>query len=246
MNVKSKLLNNDSDSYKYKLGIETTSNICGISLIKDSIILEDMTIDASNEKGLSHSVILFTILKKLFEKYKINSNNISDIYVSNGPGSYTGIRIGVACALGLSFNTKINVYYVDTLTSLAYNAINKADFIFSMIDARVGRVYLSIFQNIGFKKILNDTIIDINSLIDNLNNKIKNTNVSFVFVGNGYTNYKEIFNNKLKINYTYLKNKDNDLKASSLIFCKGKKFTKAKLNYVIESKAEREYKNKNV
>lgn len=236
MNDKLKSLNN------YKLGIETTSNICGISLIKDNNILEDISVDASNEKSLSHSVLLFTTLKKIFDKYKICSNNISEIYVSNGPGSYTGIRIGVACALGLSFNTKIKVYYVDTLKSLAYNAINKADFIFSMIDARVDRVYLSIYQNKGFKKILNDTIIDINTLIDSLNSGILNKNISFVFVGNGFINYKNNFINNLKINYTYIKNEDNNLKASSLIFSKGEKSTKAKLNYVIDSKAEREYK----
>lgn len=240
MNEKLKLSNN------YKLGIETTSNICGISLIKDNNILEDISVDASNEKSLSHSVLLFTTLKKIFDKYKICSNNISEIYVSNGPGSYTGIRIGVACALGLSFDTKIKVYYVDTLKSLAYNAINKADFIFSMIDARADRVYLSIYQNKGFKKILSDRIIDINILIDSLNKNLINRNVSVVFVGNGFENYKNKFFDNLKINYIHMNNIDNNLRASSLIFCKGEKSNKAKLNYVIESKAEREYKNKNV
>ena len=216
------------------LAIETTSEICGVAVLNGGIVY-----DNNINNGFNHSITLFNNIDDGLKKSKLDMSNIDEIRVSNGPGSFTGIRIGVAAALGLSerYNTKIK--YVDTLDSLAYNVINKQDVIISMIDAKCDRVYISLYLSKSFKRVCNDFIINVNELCDNLNAKFKNKNISFALVGNGAANYSNIFKDKLDIDYKIFK-KESQLKASSLIFVEGKDNLIPDINYLVSSKAERE------
>lgn len=216
------------------LAIETTSEICGVAVLNGGIVY-----DNNINNGFNHSITLFNNIDNGLKKSKLDMSNIDEIRVSNGPGSFTGIRIGVAAALGLSerYNTKIK--YVDTLDSLAYNVINKQDVIISMIDAKCDRVYISLYLSKSFKRVCNDFIINVNELCDNLNAKFKNKNISFALVGSGAANYSSIFKDKLDIDYKIFK-KESQLKASSLIFVEGKDNLIPDINYLLSSKAERE------
>lgn len=216
------------------LAIETTSEICGVAVLNGGIVY-----DNNINNGFNHSITLFNNIDDGLKKSKLDMSNIDEIRVSNGPGSFTGIRIGVAAALGLSerYNTKIK--YVDTLDSLAYNVINKQDVIISMIDAKCDRVYISLYLSKSFKRVCNDFIINVNELCDNLNAKFKNKNISFALVGSGAVNYSSIFKDKLDIDYKIFK-KESQLKASSLIFVEGKDNLIPDINYLLSSKAEKE------
>ena len=100
------------------LCIETTSNICGVALIDGNKVLYEKNLDT----GLNHSITLFSNIQNALNKLNINISDIKLIKVSNGPGSFTGLRIGIAAALGLSKPYNTNIEYVDTLDSLAYNS----------------------------------------------------------------------------------------------------------------------------
>lgn len=221
----------------YTLGLDTTGKICGVALTKnDKVIFE-----SNNDLGLTHSVTLFPNIIKAIKKANINVKDIDMIKVSCGPGSFTGLRIGIAAALSLSAPHNIKVEYIDTLKSLAYNSIDKANYIISIMDAKAGRVYISIFDN-KLNKILKDQILDIDYIILLLNKYFTNKNVKFIFTGDAI----DIYKNKFKLlKCKYLLEKNNLQKASSLCFIKG---TVSKLpitNYLIASKAERERNAKN-
>ena len=224
-----------SDNSKRILTIETTSEICGVSIVEDNIILFENNIN----NGFNHSITLFDNIFNALKKCKIDMKDIDTIKVSNGPGSFTGIRIGVAAAIGLSEMYNTNIEYIDTLDSLAYNVHGKGDIIISMIDAKNNRVYSALYFSNGPKKIYNDFIINVYDLCNELNKNFKKTNICFSLVGSGAVNYKKIFDKELKIKYSILK-KQSSLKASSLAFVKGDKYNIPNINYLLSSKAERE------
>ena len=224
--------NNNS---KKILTIETTSEICGVSIVENNYILFENNIN----NGFNHSVTLFDNIFNALKKCKLNMEDIDIIKVSNGPGSFTGIRIGVAAAVGLSEINNTNIEYIDTLDSLAYNVNNKNDIIISMIDAKNDRVYISLYFSKNFKKICNDFIINIYDLCDELNKNFKSKNIIFSFVGSGAVNYKKIFDKALKIKYIIFK-QQSYLNASSLAFVRGDKYKIPNINYLLSSKAERE------
>ena len=217
------------------LTIETTSEICGVSLIKDNKVLYDNNIN----NGFNHSITLFNNIDNALKRNKFDMSKIDIIKVSNGPGSFTGIRIGVAAAIGLSekYNTKIE--YIDTLDSLAYNVIGKNDVIISMIDAKCDRAYISIYYSNCLKKISKDIIVNINEFCTEINKFFSNSKISFALVGSGATNYQTILKNNLTINYKIYKN-NSELKASSLAFVTGSNSLIPNINYLLSSKAERE------
>ena len=228
-----------SNNSKRILTIETTSEICGVSIVEDNCISFQNNIN----NGFNHSITLFDNIFNSLKKCKIDMKDIDTIKVSNGPGSFTGIRIGVAAAIGLSEMYNTNIEYIDTLDSLAYNVHGKGDIIISMIDAKNDRVYSALYYSNGFKKIYNDFIINVYDLCNELNKNFKKTNICFSIVGSGAVNYKKIFDKELKIKYSILK-KQSSLKASSLAFVKGKKYNIPNINYLLSSKAERERNDK--
>ena len=98
------------------LGIETSSDICSVSLYKNN----DFLYYNESNTSLKHSVTLFNMINDLINKTKIKIEDLDYIAVSNGPGSFTGLRIGVAAALGLSYKDNIKIKYINTLESLNY------------------------------------------------------------------------------------------------------------------------------
>ena len=106
------------------LAIDTSSKICGVAVKanKNRVVYNENT-------GYQHEEILFVKIEQCLKKAKVDIKDIQKIAVSNGPGSYTGLRIGVVCALGLSVNNNIPIVYIDTLAQLAYSLKEKYDYI---------------------------------------------------------------------------------------------------------------------
>ena len=84
---------------------------------------------AKQQSSLQHSVVLMTQIEEVFEKSKIRSENLNYICVAVGPGSFTGIRIGVAVSKGLSDTTNARIIPIDTLSLIAYNSTISPDYI---------------------------------------------------------------------------------------------------------------------
>lgn len=126
------------------LNIETATKNCSVSLAKDG---EMLILIELNEGQFSHAEKLHSIILEVLKKSHKEMDDIDAIAVSSGPGSYTGLRIGVSAAKGLCFSLDKPLISIPTLTSLA-NAIIIAngDMIIPLLDARRMEVYSAVFN----------------------------------------------------------------------------------------------------
>ena len=114
------------------LSIDTSSKICSVSILEDTtVILEKHTND---EK--THSQNLMPLIDELFKDTNLTLDNIDLLACSQGPGSFTGIRIGIATIKAFADAKNIPVVGVTSLESLAYN-ITESGLIVSLIDAKM-------------------------------------------------------------------------------------------------------------
>jgi len=145
----------------YILNIETATKNCSVALSKDGITLICKEIA---EEGYSHAERLHVFIEDVIKEAGINLKDLSAIAVSQGPGSYTGLRIGVSAAKGLCFALDIPLIAIDTLQSLASQVSVLSGMIVPMIDARRMEVYSAIFSP-TFEKLraVEAEIIDENS-----------------------------------------------------------------------------------
>jgi len=127
----------------YILNIETATMNCSVALAKDgkTILCKEMA-----EEGYSHAERLHVFIEAIIKESGISFQDISAIAVSQGPGSYTGLRIGVSAAKGLCYALGIPLIAVDTLQVLASQAKVSNGLIIPMIDARRMEVYSAIFN----------------------------------------------------------------------------------------------------
>jgi len=140
------------------LFIDTSSSFLNIALISDNNILFKHIEETKNDMS---SKIVDVIDKKLKE-LNISINEINKIFVVNGPGSFTGVRIGVTVAKVIAWALKIQVVPVSSLEFLASTSTNKK-YIVPMIDARRGNVFSAIYDS-NLNNILNDQMISLEEI----------------------------------------------------------------------------------
>ncbi len=133
----------------YILNIETATKNCSVALAKDGKTIVSKEIA---EEGYSHAERLHVFIEEIIKEAGIDFQDLSAVAVSQGPGSYTGLRIGVSAAKGLCFALDIPLIALDTLQVLASQAIVSDGLVIPMLDARRMEVYSAIF-NFNFDKI---------------------------------------------------------------------------------------------
>ena len=126
------------------LNIETATTNCSVSLSKDGEIL---VLKEDNSLDYSHAETLHLFIDEVFKVSNIEPSEIDAVAVSKGPGSYTGLRIGVSSAKGLCFALDKPLVAIDTLESLAHQVNVKEGFIVPMLDARRMEVYSAIYNS---------------------------------------------------------------------------------------------------
>lgn len=148
----------------YILNIETATKNCSVALAKDgkTILCKEIA-----EEGYSHAERLHVFIEAIIKDAGIALQDLSAIAVSQGPGSYTGLRIGVSAAKGLCYALDIPLIAVDTLQALAAQVTISIGLIIPMIDARRMEVYSAIFgPTLEKKREVLAQIIDDNSFED--------------------------------------------------------------------------------
>ncbi len=126
------------------VAIETSSAVGGVALLEDT----DTVAQHSFERGMRHGKELVPTLKSLFEKVGWDPRNDLDLVaVDVGPGSYTGLRVGVTCAKTLCYITGAQVVGVVSLDALAENAPDDASDVCAVIDAKRREVVYAAFYS---------------------------------------------------------------------------------------------------
>ena len=175
------------------LNIETATKNCSVSISKNGKIIACKQLA---EEGYSHAEKLHVFIEEILQENNLTVKDLNAIAVSQGPGSYTGLRIGVSSAKGLSYSLDIPMISVDTLESMA-NQIEAVDgLIIPMIDARRMEVFCAVFD--GNKNKIQPTeakILDENSFSE-FTEKV-------YFIGDSNEKAKEILK---KPNFVFLDN----------------------------------------
>ena len=144
----------------FLLHLETSTKVCSVALSKDGKLL---ALEELEEDGYSHGENLTLFIERVLEKGTISINDLNGISVASGPGSYTGLRIGVATAKGLCYSLNIPLIAIDSLSALAALVDSEARKC-AVIDARRMEVYNCFFDSEGNKlKEITADIIDENS-----------------------------------------------------------------------------------
>ena len=170
------------------LAVSTSSNNCSVALLEDDKCIKELNI--CNEK--THSEKFLPLIDELLSDTGTSLSDIKLIAVDNGPGSFTGIRIGIATIKAIAEFRNIPVVACSSLEGLAYNVQN-ADYICSLIDARNNQVYSAIFDK-DYNLISDYFADDINNLLPIFN---KYENLAFVGDGSKYVNISTDFDNTI-------------------------------------------------
>lgn len=132
------------------LNIETATKNCSVSLSNNGNLI---TYREIAEQGYSHAEKLHVFIEEVLLEASIQFGDLKAVAVSQGPGSYTGLRIGVSAAKGLCYALNIPMIALDTLSVLAHQIQIKDGLIIPMIDARRMEVYCAVFDS-HYEKIL--------------------------------------------------------------------------------------------
>lgn len=225
------------------LSIETAGNICAVALTEDDKLIKEELLDDSN----THSVKLMPLMDKILSETNTKISDIDLFACDIGPGSFTGIRIGLSTIKAFMDVTNKKAIGVTSLEILAEN-IKEEGLICVLIDAKNDNVYYALFEktNNTCRIIENPKFYNINNII----NIVKNKNEKIFFVGSGSIVYKDMIESKL-INAKFSSNiEDNYLNARNIGIIAFRNQNKAVFSdkltplYLRSSNAERNIPNK--
>ena len=159
------------------LAVDTSSKLCSVAILEDTNLIKKIELD----NGLTHSETLMPLIQQLLNECSLSLNNI-DLLVSDvGPGSFTGIRIGVSSCKAFSDSLNIPCVGISSLEVLAYN-IKKDGIICSTIDCKNNNCYFALYElNSGNYNVLVEPCAkSVNDVLDLLNSQYYNKCISFV------------------------------------------------------------------
>lgn len=169
------------------LAVDTSSNVASVAIVED----EKLICECILNNKLTHSQTLMPMIDEVFKKSEIKPDDIDLFAVSYGPGSFTGLRIGVTTVKGLAHATKKPVCGINTLEALAYNLPFCPYIISPIMDARREQVYNSFYrwENGVLKEIVSPRAIS----LDECMKELLEYNENVVFLGDGVP----VFRNKI-------------------------------------------------
>lgn len=169
------------------LAIDTSTTHSSCAVMDDNNIVGDFSINQS----MSHNEILLVMVDEMLKKLNIDIEDIDLFVAVTGPGSFTGIRIGVTVVKALAMALNKPIVAVNTLEALSFGVFSDKKKI-PLIDARGERVYYGVYEGINNENIVAPALLTIDELLDEFSDKGE-----FVFVGDCVNLYKDrILENK--------------------------------------------------
>ena len=205
------------------LSIDTSSNICGVSILEDKKLICNL----DSNTGRTHSENLMPMIKDAFSKSNLSLNDINLIACDIGPGSFTGIRIGIATVKAFHDSLNIPCIGISSLESLAYNVDDNSNLVCSILDCKNSNCYFALYERREnyFEELIEPQAESIDSTIAILNSYLEDNfnNSSITFVGDGAENFKNQISNVFK-NAIFLDPKQNILNSYNLGLCGFEKY----------------------
>lgn len=179
------------------LAVDTSSLVASVCIRSDNKIISE---DSVNNK-LTHSETIMPLIHTVLNSAEMKIKDIDLFAVANGPGSFTGLRIGIGTVKGLAQGNEKGVIGISTLKALAYNTVLWDGIICPIMDARRDQVYnaLYISKDGELQEIKGARAIHINELLEELDK----LDEEVIFIGDGIRVYREIIMETLKEKSTF-------------------------------------------
>lgn len=171
------------------LAIDSSAKAASVCIANEEKIIGEFFINTS----LTHSQTLMPMTEQLLKNTEMTIDEVDAIAVNTGPGSFTGVRIGVAAAKGLAFPKNLPCVSISTLESMAYNLLGTDCMVCAVMDARCSQVYNAMFRIKGetVERLTDDRALSLSDLLL----EFKQTDERILIVGDG-----------AEITYDFLKN----------------------------------------
>ncbi len=172
------------------LAIETSTLLGGVALIDDAArLIVEITLNVSS----THSEQLMSVIAHAIEKASLELQDIDVFAVSIGPGSFTGLRIGVSTVKGLSFATGRPIVAVPTLEALAWHFPSCRHPVCAMLDARKKEVFAALFlwDGEGFGRVVPETSVAVERLPEVIGSRSETRGERILFTGEGAGLYRD-------------------------------------------------------
>lgn len=175
------------------LALDSSAKAASVALVDENKIIGSFFINTT----LTHSQTLLPMIDALLKNTNTNIKDVDLFAVASGPGSFTGVRIGVAAIKGMAMPLNKKCASVSTLEAMAYNHIQEDVIVVSVMDARCQQVYNANFKtnNNNIQRLCEDRALSISEL----GQELKNYSEKIVLVGDGaelcYNSFKEEFSN---------------------------------------------------
>ena len=161
------------------LAFETSAKAASVALHDGKKLLGE----SYQNTGLTHSQTLLVMAEDLLRQCGLSPKDVTAVAVAEGPGSFTGVRIGVAAAKGFAWGAELNCYGVSTLEAMAKNLGIHQGYVCAAMDARRSQVYTATFavENGEFRRLTPDSAIS----LDELQMQLKDLEKNKLLVGDG-------------------------------------------------------------
>ena len=123
------------------LSIDTASNLCTVSVLEDTICIKELIVNDTR----NHSEKIMPAIEQVLKETNLTLKNIDLVVCDKGPGSFTGIRIGIGTVLAFKDSLNLKCIGISSLEALAYNTNNEG-LICTLIDAKNNNVYFGLFK----------------------------------------------------------------------------------------------------
>lgn len=166
------------------LGIDTSNSPLAVALMKEETVL----IEETTNLKINHSLTAMPAIEEMMKKAKVAPSDLTHIAVAEGPGSYTGIRIGLTIAKTLAWSLKIPLHMVSSLKVLAANGQHFDGLICPVMDARRGTAFIGLYDGTSLEPVLADQHSDVREFLET----IKTFNKPVLFTGVDSVLYEEV------------------------------------------------------
>lgn len=181
------------------LGIDTAIPRASVAIVEDGRLLSEETQGGAGDRDDprdgslgKHAEVLLPLIQSLLERVRLVLGDLSGLSVSIGPGSFTGLRIGLATAKGIAYESNLPLFGVSTLHANAVRVSNFEGLIGSLIDARKGEVYAALFRcaQSDVVRLTPDAALSVRSTIDLIREYQEDGGLAFL-VGGGAKSYEQ-------------------------------------------------------
>jgi tRNA threonylcarbamoyladenosine biosynthesis protein TsaB len=177
------------------LGVDTSTSTASIAILENSQIVAEDYYPRERRVGRSgpianHSEIILPLVDSVLKRAGIGLPDIAGIAVSVGPGSFTGIRIGLSTVKGLAYGTEVPAFGISTLQAIAARVTHFEGVVCSLLDARKNDAYSALFRKDGnqLERLSEDEIVPIRHVLERLGR----IGEPCLFIGDGLTVYRAL------------------------------------------------------